>query len=219
VGWREVALPGCPLPAPLAHQNLTQKQHQPPSPPKNRYFLPRPLRLAFFGGSALSCAIATLLSATRLLSQLTAPDPLLAAAGAGGGLAGRDVIINLIGCAVFAALFIYDRRQQDARVERRRVVREKQIAFGDREVFTNDDGQRMSRLKEVDADWILRRLERWGRRDGMPFVGPQKAALLRGLVGVRGPRVAVEVGAMAGYSAICIAQVGWVWNGVGFIQG
>jgi hypothetical protein len=34
-------------------------------------------------------------------------------------------------------------------VERRRVVREKQIAFGDREVFTDAEGRRMSRLKEV----------------------------------------------------------------------
>ena len=62
---------------------------------------------------------------------------------------------------------------------------------------------------QVDADWILRRLERWGRRDGMPFVGPEKAALLRALVAARpGVRVAAEVGAMAGYSGIYIAQVG-----------
>jgi predicted O-methyltransferase YrrM len=43
----------------------------------------------------------------------------------------------------------------------------------------------------------------------MPFVGPEKAELLRALVAQRpGIKVAVEVGAMAGYSAICIAQVG-----------
>lgn len=34
-----------------------------------------------------------------------------------------------------------------------------QIAFGDREVFVNSKGEKMSRLKEVDDDWILRRLE------------------------------------------------------------
>ena len=39
------------------------------------------------------------------------------------------------------------------------------------------DGDRMSRLKEVDDDWILRRLDRFGRRDGMPYVGPQACPL------------------------------------------
>ena len=43
-------------------------------------------------------------------------------------------------------------------------VRKAQIGTGDREVFMNEDGERMSRLREVDSDWILRRLERWGRR-------------------------------------------------------
>lgn len=33
------------------------------------------------------------------------------------------------------------------RVERRREIREAQIAFGDREVFVNDQGEKMSRLK------------------------------------------------------------------------
>ena len=53
----------------------------------------------------------------------------------------------------------------------------------------------------------MRRLERWGRRDGMPFVGPEKAALLQGLVQQAQPRLVVEVGTMAGYSAIAMAQV------------
>ena len=43
-------------------------------------------------------------------------------------------------------------------------VRAAQIRLGDREVLVNNAGERVSRLKEVDADWILRRLERWGRR-------------------------------------------------------
>lgn len=43
-------------------------------------------------------------------------------------------------------------------------VREAQIRLGDREVFLNEKGERMSRLKDVDDQWILRRLERWGRR-------------------------------------------------------
>jgi len=59
----------------------------------------------------------------------------------------------------------------------------------------------------VNDDWILRRLEKWGRREGMPFLGPQKAAILQQLVQQQQPRLAVEVGSMAGYSAIVIAQV------------
>lgn len=100
--------------------------------PHPRYFLPRPLRLAFFGGSAFSCLIGTLVAASRLLGELAAPDPLLApSAGllpaAGGELlgaagSGQDVVVNAIGCAVFAGLFFWDRAQQEKRVERRRVV-------------------------------------------------------------------------------------------------
>jgi predicted O-methyltransferase YrrM len=43
----------------------------------------------------------------------------------------------------------------------------------------------------------------------MPFVGPNKAAILQQLVQEQQPQLAVEVGTMAGYSAIKIAQVGW----------
>jgi cephalosporin hydroxylase len=60
---------------------------------------------------------------------------------------------------------------------------------------------------QVDDDWIARRLERWGQRDGMPFLGPRKAAILQQLVQQQQPQLAVEVGTMAGYSAIKIAQV------------
>jgi hypothetical protein len=61
---------------------------------------------------------------------------------------------------------------------------------------------------QVNDDWILRRLEKWGRRENMPFLGPQKAAILQQLLVQQQPRLAVEVGSMAGYSAIVIAQVG-----------
>ena len=40
----------------------------------------------------------------------------------------------------------------------------------------------------------------------MPFIGPQKGALLQQLVRERQPRQAVEVGTMCGYSALLIAQ-------------
>lgn len=71
---------------------------------------------------------------------------------------------------------------------------------------------------QVNDDWILRRLEKWGRREGMPFLGPQKAVILQQLVQEQQPQLAVEVGSMAGYSAIVIAQVctegGW-WGAGG----
>ena len=43
-------------------------------------------------------------------------------------------------------------------------------------------------------------------QDGLPFVGPAKAAVLAGLVAERAPALAVEVGALAGYSALTIAK-------------
>ena len=40
----------------------------------------------------------------------------------------------------------------------------------------------------------------------MPFIGPQKGALLQQLIRERQPRQVVEVGTMCGYSALLIAQ-------------
>ena len=126
--------------------------------PKNfvEYFLPRPLRLVFFGFSAASCLIACLINVARLAQD---PAELLQPGSAGA----TNLTINLLGLITFASLFVYDQAAAEQRVERRRRVREAQIAFGDREVFVNEDGERMSRLKEVNDDWVLRRLERWGR--------------------------------------------------------
>ena len=73
-------------------------------------------------------------------------------------------------------------------------------------MFYNNEGEKMSRLKEVDDEWIVRRLERWGRRDNMPFLGPDKAAVVQEEVRRRAPRCAVEVGGMCGYSGLKIAQ-------------
>lgn len=47
-------------------------------------------------------------------------------------------------------------------------VRKAQIGTGDREVYVNEEGERMSRLKQVNSDWIIRRLERWGQRVRAP---------------------------------------------------
>ncbi|WIA39476.1 hypothetical protein OEZ86_005574 [Tetradesmus obliquus] len=169
--------------------------------PKNflEYFLPRPLRLAFFGFSAASTFVAALISAAQLIQE-----PALQAAATGGA---QNLVINVIGLLVFGGLFYADSAAGEARVEQRRQLRQAQIKYGDREVFRDEQGQTMSRLKEVDDDWIARRLERWGKRDGMPFLGPKKAAIIQQLLQQHQPQLAVEVGTMAGYSAIKIAQV------------
>ena len=43
-------------------------------------------------------------------------------------------------------------------------VRQAQIRVGDREVYVTEEGEKMSKLKQVDDAWILRRLERWGQK-------------------------------------------------------
>ncbi|CAL5219272.1 g1072 [Coccomyxa viridis] len=161
------------------------------------YFVPRPLRLVLTGSGAVSCLIATVITGTQLLSDVKY---------GGGGASAPTVAINAAGCLLFAALFTADQRAADTRIARRDEVRKAQVSIGDREVYVNKEGERMSRLKEVNSDWIIRRLERWGQRDGMPFIGPQKGALLQQLVRERQPRQVVEVGTMCGYSALLIAQ-------------
>ncbi|MEW5310695.1 MAG: hypothetical protein WDW38_002466 [Sanguina aurantia] len=168
--------------------------------PRNflEYLLPRPLRKLVWAGSAASCTIAAVLTAVRLIQV---PDLL-----SSGSTIPRDLVINLLGLGMFIALYDWEQRSGEARIEQRREIREAQIRTGDREVFINEQGEKMSRLKEVNDEWILRRLERWGRQDDMPFVGPKKGAILSSLVRNKQPLLAVEVGTMAGYSAITIAQ-------------
>ncbi len=43
-------------------------------------------------------------------------------------------------------------------------------------------------------------------QDRMPFIGPEKGALLQRIIRERQPRQVVEVGSMAGYSALTMAQ-------------
>ena len=50
---------------------------------------------------------------------------------------------------MFAALAFADKQAGERRVEQRRELRGKQIKSGDREVYYNKEGERMSRLKEV----------------------------------------------------------------------
>lgn len=74
----------------------------------------------------------------------------------------RDLVINLLGLALFIALFKWEERSGEARIEQRREIREAQIRTGDREVFINEAGEKMSRLKEVG---VAQPFLRW---DAMP---------------------------------------------------
>jgi hypothetical protein len=68
-------------------------------------------------------------------------------AAEGGGA--QNLIINVIGLFVFGGLFYADQAAGEARVEQRRQLRQAQIRSGDREVVLDDQGQKVSRLKEV----------------------------------------------------------------------
>jgi len=166
------------------------------------YMLPRSVRLVLLWGAAASCLVAALLGVGRLLQ-----DPLALSDAPGSTQDITNLAINAAGAAGFAALASADSaRGGAARVAQRKRLRQAQIKAGIREVYVNQEGERMSRLRELDDGLIMARLESWGARDNMPFIGPQKAAILGGLVADKAPRMAVEVGAMAGYSAIAIAR-------------
>jgi hypothetical protein len=90
---------------------------------------------------AISLVCQVLLCAANYLQE-----PALQAAEAGGA---QNLIINLIGLIVFGGLFYTDQAAGEVRVEQRWQIRQAQIRSGDREVFVDDQGQQMSRLKEV----------------------------------------------------------------------
>ncbi len=103
-------------------------------------------------GAAHRCII-TWPRAHFTCSTSTPQDPALAAASGLTDSGAVNLAINAAGCAAFAALFVVDSRGADVRVAQRKELRERQIAFGDREVFVNESGERMSRLKEVSR-WL-----------------------------------------------------------------
>lgn len=87
------------------------------------------------------------------------------------------------------------------------MITDHQQASGEREIIVDArTGRQTSRLVPVEDDLVLRRLEKMAKKENLPFCGPEKAAILQQLVRERRPRVAVEVGTMAGYAAIQIAR-------------
>lgn len=109
-------------------------------------------------------------------------------------------------------------QQETISKDNRKRLRERQIAVGDRQVYSKlDTGsgrvRTFSKLKPVDADWIIRRIDRWGLQETvasggkpLPTVGPAKGALLEELVREYRPMLVVDVGSFIGYAAIRMAR-------------
>jgi len=161
------------------------------------FLAPRPVRMALEAAGALSCTVGAALDLARLASDA----PLAAADGTAGALG-----VNAAGAALFAAALRAEQAQAEARVVSRAQKVAAQRARGQRETVPMPGGGVKERLKQVDDRWILSRLERWGRQDGLPMVGPVKGALLQQLVQEERPGVVYEVGTFLGYSAITMAQ-------------
>ena len=161
------------------------------------YIFPRPVRrfalAALAGGAGLSLGLGL---------QRAAEAPALEAAS--GGAAG--LAINAAVLAVAAALLNAESAGEDARRESRAAGRERQQSLGEREEAALPDGTSYSRLKQVDDKWIVKRLERWGAQDNLPFVGSAKGDVLQALIREKKPRAVLEIGTALGYSAIRMAQ-------------
>ncbi|KAK3258856.1 hypothetical protein CYMTET_32118 [Cymbomonas tetramitiformis] len=145
------------------------------------YLLPRPIRKGLTGAGAAACLVGTVLTVSQITSS-----------GSLGILTRSDFVnlgINIAGFALLLALFIADSDGEAKRVEERRAKKQAQIDAGYRETVTTTTGQSISKLKQVDDDWIIKRLDRWGKTERMPFLGPTKGALLRDLVREKDPQV------------------------------
>eukprot|EP00891_Asterochloris_glomerata_P001074 jgi/Astpho2/1074/Aster-x0045 len=156
------------------------------------FFLPRPLRLTLFGSLTVACAVALLVTLTRLVRcQRPSAEAVMCLQDASFRLDSssewQGILVNLAGLVTFAALYLYDERNAVIRVEKRAQA---QIRAGDREVYVTEEGDKMSKLKQ----------------DMMPFVGPEKGAIIQQLVRELQPNLVVEVGSLCGYSAITLAQ-------------
>ena len=85
-------------------------------------------------------------------------------------------------------------------------VRKAQVSIGDREVYVNEEGERMSRLKEVNSDWIIRRLERWGQRVWLQRCLPQ-----HGHIHMASALFAAAWPHPYGFSAVCRSMATSIW--------
>jgi len=165
------------------------------------YVFPRPLRKAVWGVLAANSFWGALVLGGRYAS---------------GGLEEdlKNVIGNLETAAVLLALLAFEFWDQNKRRDFRKVLTRKQVELGDREVVKTLDQatgkvRKYSKLKPVDDDWILRRIDRWGvvetastGGNPLPTVGPAKGLILEQLVAQYEPRLIVDIGSFVGYAAI-----------------
>ena len=111
-------------------------------------------------------------------------------------------------------LLAFEFWDENRRKDFRNLVTRKQIEIGDRELYKKVDKstgevRKYSKLKPVDDDWILRRIDRWGvvetyesKGNPLPTVGPAKGKILEDLVAEYQPNLIVDVGSFVGYAAI-----------------
>lgn len=147
------------------------------------FLAPRPLRVAALAAGALAAGIALGVDV----------------------LAGREaaqLAIDAGGCVALSVVAVADSQGAGKRRKKRADVRLAQIAAGDRVPATTPDGRRVTKLKPVDADWVCKRLEKWGRSEALPMLSPQKAGVLERVVADAAPKAILHVGSLLGYSTI-----------------
>lgn len=155
------------------------------------FLLPRPVRVVALGAAAAGCAVGTAVDIAAALAPGGADAPTLDA-----------LPINAAGALAFGAAAAWDAAGAERRRGERALVREAQLRSGDRVRVQLGDGRATTKLLPVDAKWVSKRLESWGRSEGLPMLSPEKAAVLRGIVADAAPRAVVHVGSLLGYSTI-----------------
>jgi len=165
------------------------------------YVFPRPVRKVVWGAFAANSFWGALVLWTRYAAEGDDADL-------------SNVIGNLETAAVLAALFAYEFWDEGRRKSFRKNLTSRQVEIGDREVYQKVDEstgkvRKYSKLKPVDDDWILRRIDRWGvvetattGGNPLPTVGPAKGKILEELVAEHKPKLIVDVGSFVGYAAI-----------------
>ena len=164
------------------------------------YVFPRPLRKALWGAFGANAFIGALILGGRWAAE-GQPEDL------------SNVVGNLETAAVLFALLAFEFWDENRRKEFRALVARRQNEIGDRvSVKAVDNSGKLrtyTKLKPVDDEWIIRRIDRWGvvetaqtRGNPLPTVGPAKGKILEELVERHQPQLIVDVGTFVGYAAI-----------------
>ena len=165
------------------------------------YVFPRPLRKVVWGVLAANSFWGALVLGGRYAAEGLDEDL-------------SNVIGNLEAAAALAAILAFEFWDEKQRRDFRNLVAKKQVEIGDREIvrFLDESSGKVrsyTKLKPVDDDWILRRIDRWGivetattRGNPLPTVGPAKGKILEELVAKCKPKLIVDIGTFVGYAAI-----------------